>query len=53
MSRYLIKGQRVQTLSMDVDSEHVLLPSPASTPSNQSKETDVRDSGDPDDQLHL
>ena len=53
MNRYLIESQSVQTLSMDVNSEQVPLPSPASTPSNQGGEVNVKNSRNLDDQLHL
>ena len=53
MNRYLVECKSVQTLSVDMNMEQVSLPSPASAPPNQSRETDVRDSENPDDQLHL
>ena len=53
MNRYLIEGQRVQTLSVDINSEQVPLPGSTSTPSNHGREADIEDSRNLDDQLHL
>ena len=57
MNRYLVECKSVQTLSvdmdMDMDMEQVSLPSPASAPPDQNRETNVGDSRNPNDQLHL
>ena len=53
MDRYLIKCQSVQTLSVDMDLKQVPLPCSANAPSDHSRKADVRNSRNPNDQLHL
>ena len=48
MNRYLVEGQSIQTLSMDMDSEQVFLPSTTGPLSSQSRKADIRDTGDAD-----
>lgn len=51
--RYIISGESVQTLSMDVHPQEISLPGSARSPPCQGRETDIDHPGDPHYQLQL
>ena len=51
--RYIISGESVQTLSVNVDAQKIPLPSSARAPQSQGQETDIDHSRYPHYQLQL